>query len=230
MARPSPRQAHDRFPYSAIVDRPPLRWPNGARVARLGHPEYRAFPVRPAVDPDHRHATLRLVPDVLNYSWRDYGVRVGIWRMMEVMEKHGVQGHGRAQLRRLPALSAHHRGRQQARLGVDGPRRSPIRSCSTSSPKTEERALIREVITTIAASTGTAPRGWLSPALSETVPHARSPGRGRHRIRRQLGQRRAALSDAGEEGLDDLHALFGRDQRHSGLARPAPEPGGVRPA
>ena len=32
------------------------------------------------------------VPDVLNYSWRDYGVRVGIWRMMEVMEKHGVKG------------------------------------------------------------------------------------------------------------------------------------------
>ena len=29
---------------------------------------------------------------MLNYSWRDYGVRVGIWRMMEVMERYGVKG------------------------------------------------------------------------------------------------------------------------------------------
>ncbi len=38
------------------------------------------------------HATISLVPDVLNYSWRDYGTRVGIWRMMDVMAEHGVNG------------------------------------------------------------------------------------------------------------------------------------------
>ena len=36
--------------------------------------------------------TASLVPDVLNYSWRDYGVRVGIWRLMEMMERYGVKG------------------------------------------------------------------------------------------------------------------------------------------
>ena len=92
MFQSRPPQEHDRFPYSAIVDRPPLRWPNGARVAVWVIPEHRALPVRSPVDARSPRRRTRLVPDVLNYSWRDYGVRVGIWRLMEVMEKHGVKG------------------------------------------------------------------------------------------------------------------------------------------
>ena len=65
---------------------------------------------------------MRLVPDVLNYSWRDYGVRVGIWRLMEVMQKHGVRGTVALNSDVCRALSAHHRGGQEARLGMDGPR------------------------------------------------------------------------------------------------------------
>jgi allantoinase len=89
-AAPAPQQ-HDRFQYSAIVDRPPLRWPNGARVALWVIPNIEHFLFdRPSTS--ITAATTSLVPDVLNYSWRDYGVRVGIWRMMEVMEKYGVKG------------------------------------------------------------------------------------------------------------------------------------------
>jgi allantoinase len=74
---------HDRFEYSAIVDRPRLEWPNGARVAVWVIPNIEHF----LFDrPSTRIANLPVNPDVLNYSWRDYGVRVGIWRMMEVME------------------------------------------------------------------------------------------------------------------------------------------------
>ena len=73
---------HDRFEYSAIVDRPRLEWPNGARVAVWVIPNIEHF----LFDrPSTRIANLPVNPDVLNYSWRDYGVRVGIWRMMEVM-------------------------------------------------------------------------------------------------------------------------------------------------
>src|SRR6266568_4160036 len=82
-APPIPR-AHGRFDYSPIVDRPPLRWPNGARVALWVIPNIEHF----LFDrPSTRLADggLALTPDVLNYSWRDYGVRVGIWRMMDVM-------------------------------------------------------------------------------------------------------------------------------------------------
>ena len=89
-ASPAP-QEQDRYPYSAIVDRKPLRWPNGARVAVWVIPNIEHFLFdRPSTSVTP--VTASLVPDVLNYSWRDYGVRVGIWRMMDVMEKHGVKG------------------------------------------------------------------------------------------------------------------------------------------
>ena len=80
-------------PFSLLADRRPQAAALAERRTRrgLGYPEHRAFPVRPAVDLDHRPTT-QFVPDVLNYSWRDYGVRVGIWRMMEVMEKYGIKG------------------------------------------------------------------------------------------------------------------------------------------
>jgi allantoinase len=91
-AMPSPvPKAHGRFAYSAIVDRPPLRWPNGARVALWVIPNIEHFLFdRPSTSISG--ATAHLKPDVLNYSWRDYGVRVGIWRMMEIMERYGIRG------------------------------------------------------------------------------------------------------------------------------------------
>ena len=88
---PVPPREHGRFPYSAIIDRPPLHWPNGARVAVWLIPNIEHFLFdRPSTR--NADGALNLNPDVLNYSWRDYGVRVGIWRMMEVMEKHGFKG------------------------------------------------------------------------------------------------------------------------------------------
>ena len=86
---PSIPMEQSRFDYSAIIDRPKLSWPNGARVAVWVIPNIEHF----LFDrPSTRIAALPVNPDVLNYSWRDYGVRVGIWRMMEVMEKYGVKG------------------------------------------------------------------------------------------------------------------------------------------
>jgi allantoinase len=162
---PPPRE-HDRFPYSAIVDRAPLRWPNGARVAVWVIPNIEHFlfdrPSTPIT-----HATTRLVPDVLNYSWRDYGVRVGIWRLMEVMQKHGFKGTVALNsdvCRHYPRIIEEGRKLAWEWMG-HGTTNSILLDRQTED---EERALIREVVETIAASTGARPRGWLSPALSET--------------------------------------------------------------
>src|ERR1044071_2848923 len=82
---------HGRFDYSPIVDRPPLRWPNGARVALWVIPNIEHFLFnRPATAMTRELHPLN--PDTRTYSWRDYGVRVGIWRMMEIMERFGVKG------------------------------------------------------------------------------------------------------------------------------------------
>ena len=165
-ATPVPRE-HGRFPYSAIVDRPPLKWPNGARVALWVIPNIEHFlfdrPSTPITT-----ATLSLVPDVLNYAWRDYGVRVGIWRMMELMEKHGIKG--------TVALNSdvceHYPRIIEAgkQLGWEWMGHGFSNSVLISEQsEAEERALIEKVVKTITASVGKAPRGWLGPALSETV-------------------------------------------------------------
>jgi peptidoglycan/xylan/chitin deacetylase (PgdA/CDA1 family) len=163
---PQPPQEHNRFPYSAIVDRPPLRWPNGARVAVWVIPNIEHFLFdRPATP--LTHATTRLTPDVLNYSWRDYGVRVGIWRMMEVMEKHGFKGTVALNsdvCRHYPRIIE---GGKQ--LGWEWMGHGVTNSVLINEQsEDDERALIQGVVNTIAQSTGARPRGWLSPALSES--------------------------------------------------------------
>ena len=157
--------AHGRFEYSAIVDRPRLSWPNGARVALWVIPNIEHF----LFDrPSTRLTNLPVNPDVLNYSWRDYGVRVGIWRMMEIMEKYGVKGTVALNsdvCKQYPRIIEEGNG-----LGWEwmahGTNNSTLITGLTES---DERALIREVVGTITKSVGKAPRGWLSPALSETV-------------------------------------------------------------
>ena len=70
------------FPYQAIVDRPPIKWPNGARVAVWVIPNV-----------EHFHIEIGdAAPDIRNHSRRDYGNRVGVWRIMEVLTRHGVRG------------------------------------------------------------------------------------------------------------------------------------------
>ncbi|HXP82019.1 MAG TPA: polysaccharide deacetylase family protein [Verrucomicrobiae bacterium] len=159
-------QEHGRFPYSAIVDRKPLRWPKGARIAVWVIPNIEHFLFdRPSTSVTQ--VTTSLVPDVLNYSWRDYGVRVGVWRMMEIMERHGVRG--------TVALNSDVCGHyprileEGNRLGWEwmghGTNNSTL---INKQSEAEERALIAHVVGTIEKATGARPRGWLSPALSES--------------------------------------------------------------
>ncbi|MDB5569433.1 MAG: polysaccharide deacetylase family protein [Hyphomicrobiales bacterium] len=70
------------FPYTAIVDRPPVKWPGGARIAVWVVPNI-----------EHFHMELGPgAPDVRNHGRRDYGNRVGVWRLMETLTKYGVRG------------------------------------------------------------------------------------------------------------------------------------------
>jgi peptidoglycan/xylan/chitin deacetylase (PgdA/CDA1 family) len=80
---------HDRIPYSPIVDRDPIRWPEGDGVAvwvvpNIEHYEYLPPPGGPDPYPRTPH------PDVRKYSHHDYGNRVGFWRMLEVLDRHDV--------------------------------------------------------------------------------------------------------------------------------------------
>ncbi len=83
------RPVHDRIPYSPIIDRSPIEWPNHAPVAvwivpNVEHYEY--LPPAGAVDPYPRTPH----PDVRKFSYHDYGNRVGFWRLLEVLDRYEI--------------------------------------------------------------------------------------------------------------------------------------------
>src|SRR2546425_7272996 len=79
--------------YLPIIDRPCIRWPDGAPLAlwispNVEHYEYLP-PFNQASDPWPRTPH----PDVMNYAYRDYGNRVGFWRMLEVLDHYRSEEH-----------------------------------------------------------------------------------------------------------------------------------------
>ena len=164
-APPTPRH-HDRFKYSAIVDRSQLSWPNGARVALWVIPNIEHFlfdrPSSSLVD-----FTTTFVPDVLNYSWCDFGARVGVWRLMELMDKYGIKGTAA-----LNSDAAEHYPRiiEAGRaLGWEWMGHGITNSVMINGQdERDEKHIVQTVVETIARATGTRPRGWLSPGLTES--------------------------------------------------------------
>jgi len=78
------------FNHSPIIERAPLRWPEGARVAFYVGLNVEHYQVdRPSTS--IFAGTAGLAPDPLNYGWRDYGPRVGIWRLIESLDRHGMR-------------------------------------------------------------------------------------------------------------------------------------------
>jgi allantoinase len=154
------------FDYSPITERPALDWPGGARVAVYVGLNVEHFLIdRPSTS--IWPGTADLVPDALNYGWRDYGSRVGIWRMTESLDRHGVRA---SVLLNSMAASQYP---QIVKAGVErnwawlahGKTNSILHAGMTLD---EERRLLADITNTITAATGQRPAGWMGPGLTET--------------------------------------------------------------
>ena len=159
-------KSHGRYGYSAITRRPDYDWPGGRRLAvyigfNVEHFEFGAG-LGASLAPKGSE------PDVLNFSWRDYGNRVGVWRCLELFEslklpvgalvntalydycpevveafvKRGDEliGHGHTNSERQGNLSAE-----------------------------EEKRLLSYCRKRIRKESGVTPSGWLSPWISESL-------------------------------------------------------------
>ncbi|MEA2991231.1 MAG: hypothetical protein QOD40_151 [Alphaproteobacteria bacterium] len=151
------------FPYSPILGRPRLTWPDGAHVALWVIPNLEFFSLQEKL-PAAPNAP---VPDVPSWSLRDYGNRIGIFRLMKVLEKHGI----RATVALNSELCAHHPAimEEGARLQWEwmGHNESNTRRLNLAPPG-EEAAIIKRTLATIEKATGTRPVGWLGSSLQET--------------------------------------------------------------
>lgn len=156
----------DRIPYQAIVDRPRLQLPGGARLAvwvivnveewRIENPMPRTVLPPPMGQP--------LLPDVPNWSWHEYGMRAGFWRQHEALASRNIKatlainGHVCRSYPRV-ASAAKEAGWEFMGHGyLQGPMHKVV----------DQDDAIRRTIDEIAAFAGAPPRSWESPGLTET--------------------------------------------------------------
>ncbi|OGA76343.1 MAG: polysaccharide deacetylase [Betaproteobacteria bacterium RIFCSPLOWO2_12_FULL_65_14] len=160
----------DRIPYSAIVDRPPLRLPDGARMAVwtiVNVEEWaieRAMPRTVLPPPQSGNAGQPLLPDLPNWAWHEYGMRVGFWRFVEALKKYDLKATlaiNGSVCRSYPRVA-------QAALDAGwefmghGYIQRPMHHVE------DQKQAIQDTIAAIREFTGKAPRGWESPGLTET--------------------------------------------------------------
>jgi allantoinase len=156
----------ERAKYSAIVDRPKLRLPGGERIViwTIVNVEVwdiaRPMPRQVLVPP----TGVTTLPDVANWSWHEYGMRVGFWRFHALYERLKIR----------PSLSIN------ARVCIDYPRLA--QACKDSGwefmghsfdqrpmhGEPDAAAMIDRTVKTIQAFTGKPPVGWMGPGLTET--------------------------------------------------------------
>lgn len=159
-------RSHGRFPYQPIVERARGHWPDGRGLAvyvALNLEQYAwgeglvedLVPGIPA-------------PDVLNNSWREYGNRVGAWRLLELFDSLSLPVTlliNSALYATCPRLVTAFRERG-AEIASHGRTNSEHQAAL---PEAEERALIEQVTREIARHEGRPPAGWLSPWIAETA-------------------------------------------------------------
>ena len=78
-------QKHSRYAYSAITQRPDYSWPDGKRLAFWIATNIETFGFGEGVGPD---PIMISAPQThRNYAWRDYGNRVGVWRLFDLFDE-----------------------------------------------------------------------------------------------------------------------------------------------
>jgi peptidoglycan/xylan/chitin deacetylase (PgdA/CDA1 family) len=152
--------SHNRFAYSAIHDRPDFTWPGGKRLAVyvalcVEHFSY-GTGLGLAYSPGLSH------PNSYNWAWREYGNRVGGWRLIDLFDEYqwplGVLLNT-ACYEHCPELVAAHRKRGDE-IVAHGRTNSEHQNGMTVEA---ERTLIAEATKAISDHEHKMPRGWMSP-------------------------------------------------------------------
>jgi peptidoglycan/xylan/chitin deacetylase (PgdA/CDA1 family) len=157
---------HGRYPYLPINGRPDYLWPNGKRLA-----VYFAINIEHFAFGEGLGAELTPggpQPDILNYAWRDYGNRVGIWRMLDLFNQLKLPSAllmNTAIYDYCPEVvqAFRDRGDEIVAHGRSNAERQGILS------RADEQALIDETTASMAGAERERPKGWLGPWISESA-------------------------------------------------------------
>jgi len=165
---------HEHYDWSPFnKQRPVLRWPENARVAlcvivSLEHMEWRppqgTFQ-NPALAGGYGPSPF---PDVTRWSHREYGHRVGVFRLLDSLERHGIKTTVAMDVltaQNYPFLVKHcqNRGCEIIGHGI-----SVSRLITSKMPEEEERQYIQTSVEALTRATGATPLGWLGPEYGES--------------------------------------------------------------
>ena len=154
---------YDYWPYEG---RPKIVWPGGKKLAFWIAPNIEYYEFDPPVNPS-RAPWPRPNPDITGYSQRDWGNRVGHWRLMDLLDKYGMRGSISLSI----GLIDHHpeiieacaaRNWEFFSHGIYNTR------YSYGMDEAQERAVLEDSIRSVEKATGQRIRGYLAPALTHT--------------------------------------------------------------
>ncbi|WP_380055063.1 polysaccharide deacetylase family protein [Falsihalocynthiibacter sp. SS001] len=154
-----------RYAYSPITKRPDYCWPEGKRLAVYVGLNLEHFAFGEGLGAELAPGGPQ--PDVLNYAWRDYGNRVGAWRLLELFDALDLPASvitNSAMYDYAPELMEAFRARGDVIVGhgrTNSERQSDLN-------KVAEAALISEATDILRNAEGVPPKGWLSPWIAES--------------------------------------------------------------
>jgi allantoinase len=156
------------YEYSPIVHRPPFELPGGSRLALWFGVAIEHYPWgKPGLS--LVPYTADLVPDPMNYGWRDYGPRVGAFRLMDILDQAGIPVTGIVNSEactEYPGLIEEALKRGWTSWVAHGDNNS---TWQVGLERDEEVELVKKVTSTIEAAVGHPPAGWIGPALTGTM-------------------------------------------------------------
>lgn len=156
---------HGRYPYSALPERPVYDWPGGKRLAVYIALNLETFDFGAGLGAELAPGGPQ--PDVLNYAWRDWGNRVGAWRLRDLFESLHLPASVLANSRLYqdcPGLIEAFRARGDEVVAHGRTNAERQGDCDESA----ERRLIAEATEVLTREEGRPPAGWLGPWISQS--------------------------------------------------------------
>ncbi len=192
-----PGMDHLHHAFRTLTEAPRFTWPDDARIAFTVTVVLDYWQVNPPTDanPDPRIVSPlgKFFPDWLTWSQREYGARVGIFRVLDVLDRFGVTPSvalGAAAAKRYPELVDELVRRNACFMahGTDATRRITSRMSEA-----EERAFIVESRDAVRTATGDTPLGWYGQDFNEFGAYPGAAGGSRLQLHHGLGERRPSL-------------------------------------
>lgn len=159
---------HERFDYSALPHRKRWSLPDGARMAVYTVVNIEEWNIEKPVAREYvtSPAGVATVPNIPNWAWHEYGMRVGIWRIMDALEARDItpsvainacvcEGPGEPVARAMRDAGWPFMGHGQVQAALH--------------TVEDQRNNINKSFQILKDYTGQAPQGWLGPGLHETL-------------------------------------------------------------